>query len=66
MKNQDRMDWILAAIILAVLSFFLLAVPAVTAWGVITGRLNIETLEPVGVEEQIRSETIIQGGFGGY
>ena len=44
MKNQDRIDWILAGIILAVLSFFLLAAPAVTAWGVITGRLDIETL----------------------
>lgn len=66
MKNQDRMEWILAGIILAVLSFFLLIVPAVTAWGIITGRLDIETLEPAGVEERIRGETMIQGRFGGY
>lgn len=38
--------------------------PLVTAWGVVTGRLDIETLEPPSpsfesVEEQIRSEQMI-------
>lgn len=44
--------------------FIMVAVPFVTAYGVITGKLDIETLDPV--KKQVREETMIQGGFGGY
>lgn len=66
MKSNDRMDWLIAGIILAGLLFFLLAVPAVTAWGVITGQLDIETLEPTGAGVQTQEEIRMQKGFGGY
>ncbi len=59
MRSKNRSDWIFAGIILAGLVFFLLIVPGVTAWGVVTGRLEIETLEPV-----IRYEQIQEGGRG--
>lgn len=60
MRDQNRSDWILAGIIFVGLMFFLIVIPAVTAWGVVTGRLEIETLDPVSCNEQIQEE------IGGY
>jgi len=60
MKKQDRFDWLLAGIIFIGLVFFVFAAPAVTAWGVVTGRLDIQTLEPIGPGKQVQEE------FGGY
>lgn len=59
MRDQNRSDWILAGIIFVGLVFFLIVVPAVTAWGVVTGRLEVETY-PVSRNEQIQEE------IGGY
>lgn len=55
-------------IMAAFLILVLLLSPIGTVWGVISGRLDIETLEPesYSVQEQIREEAMIQGGFGGY
>lgn len=60
-----------AVICMAVTAFLILVFllsPIGTVWGVISGRLDIETLEPesCSVQEQIREEAMIQGRFGGY
>lgn len=57
MKGQDRLEKAVFVIICIGLIFFLLAAPAVTAWGVITGRLDVKTVEPSG--------TAAGEGFGG-
>lgn len=44
MRDQNRSDWILAGIIFVGLLFFLIIVPAVATWGVVTGRLETGTL----------------------
>ena len=44
----------------AILILFVIA-PLVTAWGVVNGKLDVESLEPYGnVQEQIRAEQMIQ------
>lgn len=44
----------------AILIVFVIA-PLVTAWGVVNGLLDAESLEPYGnVQEQIRAEQMIQ------
>ena len=50
----------IAFAVAAILIIFVIA-PLVTAWGVVTGRLDAESLEPYGnVQEQIRAEQMIQ------
>lgn len=47
-------------VLLAVIVIFVIA-PLVTAWGVVNGKLDVESLEPYGnVQEQIRAEQMIQ------
>ena len=58
MKGKDRADKALMAIICIGLVFFFLIAPVVIAWGTITGRLDIETMEPAGAGRQEE--------FGGY
>lgn len=44
----------------AILIIFVIA-PLATAWGVVNGLLDVESLEPYGnVQEQIRAEQMIQ------
>ena len=59
---------VIYVIMAAFLILVLLLSPIGTVWDVISGRLDIETLEPesCSVQEQIREEAMIQGGFGGY
>ena len=70
MKQPDKLDIFLELFVITIMVlgfiFFFVVAPFVTAWGVATGRLNIETLEPVSVQERINDESMIQGGFGGY
>ena len=50
----------IALVLLAVIVIFVIA-PLVTAWGVVNGLLDVESLEPYGnVQEQIRAEQMIQ------
>ena len=50
----------IALVLLAVIVIFVIA-PLVTAWGVVNGKLDVESLEPYGnVQEQIRAEQMIQ------
>lgn len=57
-------------IVAAFLILVLLLSPAGTVWGILSGRIDMETLEPeaekYSVQEQIREEAMIQDGFGGY
>lgn len=47
-------------VLLAAIAIFVIA-PLVTAWGVVNGKLDVESLEPYGnVQEQIRAEQMIQ------
>lgn len=65
-KKQKIIDCLFITIIFLCFIFLLIVVPVGVAYGVINGKLDIETLEPTSVQEQIRDETMIQGGFGGY
>lgn len=56
--------WILFGLITFGMVFYFLIVPCVVAYGVITGRLDIETLEPSAVQEQTIENDYC--GFGGY
>lgn len=58
--RNDIGGWILFWIIVFGLVFYLLVAPCAVAYGVITGQLDIETLNPVGVEQ---SETHPCGGY---
>lgn len=50
----------IALVLLAAIAIFVIA-PFVTAWGVVNGKLDVESLEPYGnVQEQIRAEQMIQ------
>lgn len=50
----------IALVLLAVIAIFVIA-PLVTAWGVVNGKLDVESLKPYGnVQEQIRAEQMIQ------
>ena len=50
----------IAVVVLAAIAIFVIA-PLVTAWGVVNGKLDVESLEPYGnVQEQIRAEQMIQ------
>lgn len=50
----------IALVLLAAIAIFVIA-PLVTAWGVVNGKLDVESLEPYGnVQEQIRAEQMIQ------
>lgn len=50
----------IALFLLAAIAIFVIA-PIVTAWGVVNGLLDVESLEPYGnVQEQIRAEQMIQ------
>lgn len=57
-------------IVAAFLILVLLLSPAGTVWGILSGRIDMESLEPeagkCSIQEQIREEAMIQGGFGGY
>lgn len=65
LKTQnDKAEWFLFWIIVFGLGFYLLIVPCAVAYGVITGRLDIETLEPTEVQEQAAENNYC--GFGGY
>lgn len=47
-------------VLLAAIVIFVIA-PLVTTWGVVNGKLDVESLEPYGnVQEQIRAEQMIQ------
>lgn len=51
---------VIALVLLATIVIFVIA-PLVTAWGVVNGKLDVESLEPYGnVQEQIRAEQMIQ------
>lgn len=65
MKKEERGEHILIGIICFGLIFWIIIMPIVMAYGIISGKLDIETLEPANVQEQTTEETIIQG-FGGY
>lgn len=62
--RSDKAEWFLFWIIVLGLVFYLLIVPCAAAYGVITGRLDIETLEPSAVQEQTIENDYC--GFGGY
>lgn len=50
----------IALVLLAVIVIFVIA-PLVTAWGVVNGKLDVESLEPCeSVQKQIRAEQMIQ------
>lgn len=50
----------IALVLLAAIVIFVIA-PLVTTWGVVNGKLDVESLEPYGnVQEQIRAEQMIQ------
>ena len=50
----------IALVLLAAIAIFVIA-PLVTVWGVVNGKLDVESLEPYGnVQEQIRAEQMIQ------
>ena len=50
----------IALVLLAAIAIFVIA-PLATAWGVVNGLLDVESLEPYGnVQEQIRAEQMIQ------
>ena len=50
----------IALVLWAAIAIFVIA-PLVTAWGVVNGLLDMESLEPYGnVQEQIRAEQMIQ------
>lgn len=50
----------IALVLLAAIAIFVIA-PLVTAWGVVNGLLDVESLKPYGnVQEQIRAEQMIQ------
>ena len=51
---------VIALVLLATIVIFVIA-PLFTAWGVVNGKLDVESLEPYGnVQEQIRAEQMIQ------
>ena len=66
MKKEDISEYVLIGIISFGLLFWFIIMPIVVAYGVISGRLDIETLEPVKVYEQVIDDTMIQEGLDGY
>lgn len=62
MKSQNILEGIQIGVMIIGIILFFVVMPVVVTWGVVTGRLDIETLEPVSVQEQIDSEAMIQGG----
>lgn len=65
MKRKEIGGHILIGIICFGVIFWIIIMPIVMVYGIISGKLDIETLEPANVQEQTTEETIIQG-FGGY
>ncbi len=51
-RGGHCLEYVNIFLIILGLLFFLLVVPCMTVWGIVTGRLDIETLEPVLVQEQ--------------
>lgn len=66
MRKEDIGGFILLGIICFGLIFWIIIMPIAMAYGIISGKIDIETLEPVSVQEQIVDSTMEQGGFGGY
>ena len=46
-KHSDACEWFLIGIIAFGLIFFMLIAPCAVAYGVVTGQVDIETLDPV-------------------
>ena len=53
MRKQDIGQWIIVWIIITGMLLFLFVMPLVTAYGVITGKLDCETLRPITEETVI-------------
>lgn len=65
MKWEDKSGYILVGIICFGLIFWIIIMPIAVTYGIISGKLDIKTLEPISVQEQTIDESMIER-VGGY
>lgn len=64
--KKDSGGFILLGIICFGFIFWMVIMPIAMAYGIISGKIDIETLEPISVQEQIVASPMEQESFGGY
>ena len=66
MCKKNMSDYVLMGIIVFGLIFWIIIMPIAMAYGIVSGKLDTETLDPVSVQGQIIEENMIHKYLGCY